>query len=560
MHFKSFRNKLKTLAVVCILPAFVIAAKLFYLQILLHDKFKDRSSQAVETLFKKQTLRGTIYDRNFQILAKSMPTYQCAISKKYVNKPTELQKILSDLLGIESNQIFDKWEKNGNFFYLTHRIFPDTADELKKALEEKEITGVTLNPQNTRFYPNDHMAIDLLGAVNSKNKGVSGLELLYENILGEEYSEKSYALKDKYGSLIYDSVSKEDPTPLDVHLTIDARAQFIAEKAIDDAVTKNKAKGGFIIVQDPNSGEILASASNPRESGKAYLFQWTYEPGSTFKVVTVSAGLDSGIIKEHDVFYCEEGSWQFSPSVTIGDHKEHGILDTSQIIEVSSNIGAGKIALKIPPGELYKYIRAFGFGAKTAIGYPGQSKGVMISFKKWKPLDIAVMGFGHALSVTGVQLIGAFTTIANGGKLLEPQILKKITDTDGNIKYQMSTSPIRQVISGETAKKINKMMQAVVETGTAMSAYIEGYTVAGKTGTSRKIDKSGEYTSEKHTSSFCGFLPATNPKFTILVVIDQPLTSSYGGVTAAPVFKEVARKLISLYGVKPDDKSKYRSI
>ncbi|HUT86100.1 MAG TPA: penicillin-binding protein 2 [Elusimicrobiales bacterium] len=549
---KSLQSRFKLILTICLAAAVLITAKLFYLQIICHSKFKTRAERVVQIIIKHKKSRGVIYDRNSKILAKSLPTYDCAISKKYVLNPSKLIKVLSNTLGIAESRLQEEWKNNKNFFYIRKGIKPSMAKKLENAAKKENLEGLVLTLRSKRFHPDKDLATDLLGSVNSKNDGVSGIEFLYEDILSADKPSRSKAIKDRYGRVIYETDVKKDMSALNLHLTIDNRAQYIAEKALDDAITKNRAKGGFIIVQNPATGEILASASNPRVSGKANLFQWTYEPGSTFKVVTVSAGLDTNQITPKDEFFCENGKWQFSPSVIINDHEEHGTLNVSDIIKVSSNICASKIALKISKKDMHKYIRAFGFGTKTAISYPGESKGVLQNVLKWKPLDLAVMGFGHGIAVTGIQLVSAFSAIANDGNLIEPTLIKQITDSEGNVQYKFEPRLIRRVVSSQTASKMNKIMQTVIESGTATSAKIRGYSIAGKTGTSRKIDASGEYSTERHIASFCGFLPASNPKFTILVVIDQPETSSYGGITATPAFKYVAKKLLAIYGVRPD--------
>jgi cell division protein FtsI (penicillin-binding protein 3) len=534
------------------MAAVPIALRLCYLQTFRHDELYAKEAHIVTSSVTEVKTRGRILDHEGDPLAESLRTYSCAVLKHDVDRPTELLGTLSEALGMPRPELDAKWREARNFFYVKRKLSPAEYERLNNMLQSKKLRGVSIETDYTRFYPGGDMARDLVGTVDYDNAGSSGLELLYEDILGGKL-ERGKAIKDKYGDVIYTTGSESEVGASDVYLTLDNKIQFFVESALDDAIKQTRASGGFAIVEDPATGGILAAASSPRKSGQSMPFQWTYEPGSTFKLVTLSAAFEKGKIKTTDTMDCEaSGKWQFNSKVVINDDEPLGVLSVPDVFAHSSNICSAKIALKLGLEDFYSFIRDYGFGTKTVLGYPGESQGLLRPPEKWQPIDLAVTGFGHGIAITGIQLIDAYSAIANGGVLMEPRLVERITDPAGSTIYQSKPHQLRRVVSPETVKIMNSLLRRVVEIGTGVKAQIPGYTVAGKTGTAQKIDEHGKYSKSEHVASFCGFVPASKPRFTILVVIDKPTTTAYGGEAAAPAFAEIAKRLLSAYAIAPD--------
>ncbi|OGR84301.1 MAG: hypothetical protein A2901_03050 [Elusimicrobia bacterium RIFCSPLOWO2_01_FULL_54_10] len=344
-----------------------------------------------------------------------------------------------------------------------------------------------------------------------------------------------------------------------VTLTIDRTLQYYAEKELKAGVEEFQAKSGMILIQDPRTGDILAMASyphfDPNILSKGTLPEnfnrkWLdnpavshlFEPGSTLKVVTFAAALEEKAISSNEMFNCEGGKWKVAGAV-INDHEPQGLLTASQVLEKSSNIGTAKVGLKLGAERFYRYVRAFGFGTRTGLPIPGETDGLFREPRKWTPQSLPVLSFGQEIGVTAVQLIGAFSAVANGGLLMEP----RVTRTENQAPRM-----VRRVVSAKTCATLNEMMRAVVERGTGSKARVPGFTVCGKTGTAQKIDpKTRKYSDEKYVASFCGFLPAKNPALVGLVILDEPRTTYWGGETAAPVFSRVMSRAVTVLDIPP---------
>jgi len=534
--------------ILCILPALPIAGRLFYLQTVRHAELAVKASRTVTGEVPEIKVRGKLLDRNGVILAESLPTYTCAVSKRDVPNKELLLAKLSSILQIPRKELDAKWNKARNFFYVKKEIDPVAYKQLKD--EGRKLTGIILNMEYTRYNPSLNLGISLLGGVNNEHNGASGAEQLYDEILSGKTGGIK-ALKDRFGNLIYDASTAPDEPLSDVYLTIDSTLQFHVEHVLEETVKKNRAAGGIAIVQDPRTGDLLAAASYPNYTGNTMPFQWAYEPGSTFKMVTLSAALDKKTVTPSERFNCEHGQWQFRPKVVLHDDEPEDNLTVAEILAKSSNIGSAKIALKTGVANFFYYVKAFGFGTKTAINFPGESRGMLRNPDKWDQLDLAVKAFGHGIMVTGVQLITAYSAIANKGYLMEPKLLYKVTDSTGKVEFSAKPRQVRRVIAPETVKEMTALLRGVVEEGTGSKAQIRGYTVAGKTGTSKKL-VNGKYANNKHIASFIGFVPATNPRYTILISIDEPRTTGYGGQVSAPAFADIAKRLLSDDAIPPD--------
>ena len=408
-----------------------------------------------------------------------------------------------------------------------------------------------LTPEYERIHPYGYSALDVIGAANSKNLGLSGVEQMFNRELSQDISRKR-AKRARRGEIIYDRKLKEELSVANVYLTIDEVAQYYAETALKKAVEDVGAERGAALVQEPSTGKILAAASYPVKDGQSMAFQFAYEPGSTFKTISVASALDAGVISVTDSIDMEGRQWTVARGVTLRD-KQHDkdFLSVPEVLQLSSNIGAGKISVELGAKNLFYYIKSFGFGTKTDVNFNGESKGNVPPYNTWTKVDLASKGYGYGVLLTPIQLIGAYSAVANGGTLMQPHLVDRIEYAGGKVEKLSKPVKIRRVIQPETSQAMIKVLQSVVEVGSGKRAKIKGYNVAGKTGTAEKLGKDG-YGKRQHVVSFCGFVPATNPQFTILVVLDNPSKYTFGGTAAAPVFKEIAEHLLALKGVKPD--------
>jgi cell division protein FtsI (penicillin-binding protein 3) len=441
----------------------------------------------------------------------------------------------------------DKFRKAKNFVPLKKDL-DRPAYEAVKALDLK---GVTLDTVQNRNYPAGDIARNIIG-VTREDQGLTGLELLYDKVLSGHVSKREI-VRDAGGRVIFQDRLEKESRPRDLHLTIEKDIQYFAQEAVKRITEKVHADLGMALVQDPRTGRLLAMASWPRNPEKIEPVEWVYEPGSTFKSITLSAALEKGVVNESDTFFCENGKWAFNNKVTLHDHEPEGTLTLSGVIERSSNIGTGKIGLKLGIKDYYLYAKAFGFGAKSGLGFAGESAGLLRPLEKFKPIDLAVGSYGHGIGVTPLQVVNAYSAIANGGKLYQPLLVDRITEFEGQEVFRSEPTVIRQAITKKTSDRVKAILVNVVEKGTGKPAGIPGYTIAGKTGTSEKIDpRTGKYIQGKSVASFAGFFPAADPRYTILVVLDNPKGLTFGGETAAPAFQEIAKKIITLKGITAD--------
>lgn len=546
------KARMKLCGMLCLLAPLCIGVRLFYMQTFLHDEFASKAERAIYNYLAEDRLRGQIYDANGFSLAESVRTHSCGVNKRYVKDKKKTIEFLSKTLGVPKKDIERKWSRKNNFFFVAKKIKPDVYMQMLPVLRTPLGQGLELTPEYERIHPYGQSAIDLLGAANSKNLGLSGLELMFNTEISQDIS-KRRAKRARRGELIYDRSLKEEKSVGSIYLTIDSLAQYYAEEALAKAVKDYEPEHGLILVQQPQTGRILASASYPRKDGQALPFQFTYEPGSTFKTVAVSSALDAGAVSINDAIDMSGRKWEIARGVVVQDkqHKKDE-LTIPEIMALSSNIGAGKIALELGAKNLFYYIKAFGFGTKTDINFNGESKGYVPPYNKWTKVDTATKGYGYGIALTPVQLIGAYSAIANGGWLMQPHLVDRIEYADGRADKKAKVQKIRRVIKPETADTMKKVLEHVVKEGSGKKAQIPGYSVAGKTGTAEKLSKEGGYAKRHHVVSFCGFTPIDDPRFTILIVLDNPAKYTFGGTAAAPVFKDVAEGLLAMDGVAPD--------
>ena len=535
-----------------------LISRAFQLQVLSGQKLKKIATRQHTSMLQLQPERGVIFDRNGEKLAVSiMANSVCADPSKIID-PAKTSKQIAEILNLDSQAVFKKLSSPKNFCWLARRIPPEQADAVEKA----EIDGIFLVKEPKRFYPNGELAAHLLGFVGMDSSGLEGLESKYDESLRGKSQKLSWA-RDAKGTKLFLRVEKNETQKdenINLVLTIDNRIQYLVETHLKEAVLNKGAKGGLAIVMYPKTGEILAMANqlgfNPNNVEGLSPERWRnravtdyFDPGSTFKPFLVAGALEEKIIKDTDKFFCENGNYKVANRVIHeANKKRHGVLAVPDILKYSSNIGAAKIAQKMGKEKFHDYIERFGFGAKTGVDLPGESPGLVRPVQNWVPVDTAMIGFGQGVSVTAIQLISAVSAIANNGVLMKPYIVRGIADKDNHLVKLYTPMVVRKVISPGVAKRLTNMLTEVVAApdGTGKNARIVNISVAGKTGTSQKFDFArGVYSSEKVRTSFMGFFPAENPQVAILVILDEPQRDKWGGVAAAPVFKNIGEQILN---------------
>lgn len=536
-----------------------IFIKTFKLQVTDRDKLKSMADKQIIKTINIIPKRGTIYDRGMQELAVSMEVDSIYAMPAKIKDIKKTAKVISSIISVNRKGLEDKF-RTGKFVWVKRQVNFAEAERLKKL----NIPGIGFVKEGKRFYPGPQIAAQLIGFVGIDSTGLEGIERGYDKYMAGK-PVKLIGERDALGEeIFFTSADKDVSKGMDIVLTIDKTIQHIAERELSNAVSKTQAKGGMAIVINPKTGEILAMANAPNVKPdqlsnynnpgiwRNRAIADAFEPGSTYKAFLLAAILEEGIVKPTDVFFCEDGKYNVADR-TFHDVKKFGWLTFSQIIKYSSNIGAAKVGEKLGSKKLYRYMKDFGFGSKTGIGLPGESSGSLPNLKDWSKVTQGNISFGQGISVTGVQIISAFASIANQGYLMKPYVVKKMIDEEGAMVEEFHPSVVRRIISEETARKATNMLKEVTkEGGTGAKAAIDGFEVAGKTGTAQKPDISkGGYADGKYVSSFIGFVPADNPEIAILVTIDEPAGEFYGGAIAAPVFREIAVNTLTYLGIFP---------
>jgi cell division protein FtsI (penicillin-binding protein 3) len=540
----------------------IIGAKAVYLQIFCGPWLSQKAANQYEASFKSSEKRGTIYDTNLKEMAVSVDVTSIAAHPGQINDARAMAKSLAGILKIDSKELIKKLSSDKKFVWIKRRVTPKETE----AVRNLKITGIDFIPEYNRFYPNKMLSAQTLGFTNIDDHGIEGIEFYYDAHLRGSTS-KFTVLKDALGRG-FDAekrrVSKFRGNNL--ILTIDSTIQYIAEKALEEAVTEFSAKSGMAIIMAPKTGAILAMAHFPFFNPNAFngfdkklwrnrIITDHFEPGSTMKIFSAAAAIESGNAFPNSIFFCENGAYKIGQEV-VHDTRPYGWLSLQQIIKHSSNIGAVKVSEITGPESLYKTLRDFGFGSKTGIDCPGETSGSLSPFNQWAKIDAGTISFGQGISVSALQLASAASAIANEGLLMKPYIVQAITDQNGRLLKSFEPRIARRVVSEKTARTLVRIMQTVItKGGTGVKAAIEGYSVCGKTGTAQKIDEKGEYSDGKFISSFVGFAPAEKSEVAILVVIDEPQDQHYGSIVAAPVFKKIAQKILSYMNIPPKSKT-----
>ena len=537
----------------------VIGAKAVHLQVYRSPWLAEKASSQYETSLKSIGKRGTVYDRNLREMAVTIDVTSIAARPALVEQPKATAKALAEILKANRRKILNKLKAKSPFVWVKRQANPkETA-----AIEALELEGIEFVPERNRFYPNKTLASQALGFTGLDGYGLEGIEFAYDRYLrGTNSNQMVY--KDALGNVFSERQAAADlNTGHNIILTIDRAIQYITESALEESVNKYSARSGIAIVMEPGTGAILAMAHAPLFNPNAYAdFNkelWRnraitdpFEPGSTMKIFSAAAAVETGNIKAHDIFFCENGAYKIGRNV-VHDIKKHGWLSLQQIIKYSSNIGAVKVSEKVGRKRLYTMYRKFGFGAKTGIDSPGESAGSLAPYKHWTTIDTGAIAFGYGVAVSALQLITAASAIANDGVLMRPYFVQAITDRNHEPVKQFEPQTVRRVISVQTARTVRAIMKTVItEGGTGVNAALDGFTVCGKTGTARKLDESGTYSKSNYIASFIGFTPAEKPRLAIVVIIDEPQGEYYGGTVAAPVFRRIARETLNYLNIPPE--------
>ncbi len=545
----------------------VLASKAVVFHLKDNEQLEKVALRQYRTAVMESSMRGKIVDSVGRDLASDVTTDSIFANPREIENSVDAANKLAGALSVDRKKLLDKISVERKFVWVKRRASHEEAEAVK-ALGLK---GVYSMKESRRSYPNGTVGATLLGAVGMDGEPLGGVELYYDSALSS--SEKSDDLKRDARGHLYLSPTDgaENADRRSIRLTIDKMLQYIADSEIEAGVKGASAKRGEAVVVDVKNGRVLAMANaptfDPNEYSKYPLSNWRngvivdpHEPGSTFKVIVVSAALDQGVARAEDVFDCEGGKIKIGKDV-IRDAHPHGRLSVADIIRVSSNIGAFKVSQRLGRRRVFEAIKEFGFGRETGIDLPGETSGILTDYKRWSPVQDATVAFGQGIAVTPLQMAMAFAAIANGGKLMKPYVVDKVISESGEVISETIPKLVATPISPETAKLMTGMLRAVVEkSGTGTLAASVDYSVAGKTGTAQKVDsRSGVYASGRYYSSFVGFAPAEDPKIAVFVGIDEPRGRYYGGQVAAPVFRKIVEKTLRYLKV-PASKPSGRSV
>ncbi|RJQ66292.1 MAG: penicillin-binding protein 2 [Desulfobacteraceae bacterium] len=549
----------------------VIGARAGYLQLYKGAWLSQKAAGQYERELILQGKRGTIYDSRHEAMAVSIETTSIAAYPALVENQPATAAQLAGILNLKPKEVQQQLASARPFVWIKRQATPKQVSAIKKL----GLKGIEFLPEHSRFYPNTTLAAQVMGFTGIDGHGLEGLEFYYDaELKGTET--RVTVLKDALGrGFEAHQESAVNRAGNNLILTIDRHIQYITEQALADAVTEYKAQSGMALVMEPQTGALLAVAHypffNPNAFSRSDRRVWRnravtdpFEPGSTMKIFSAAAALDSGIITAGTIFFCENGKYPVGGH-TVHDTKPYGWLSLQQIVKYSSNIGAVKLVEQVGPQLLYDHLQRFGFGTRTRVDSPGESSGALSHYKRWTSVDTGAIAFGQGLSVTALQLITAASALAHDGMLMRPYVVKAITNPDGRTVRTFAPQAVRQVVSPQSAHTVRSIMRTVItEGGTGLKADVAGYSVCGKTGTAQKVDANGNYAQNTYLASFVGFAPTERPAVAVLVIVDEPRDTHYGGLVAAPVFSRIVGETLGYLNVPsaedPDQLRVFREI
>lgn len=549
------RVRLVVVAALALVWMCAVLARLSYLQLFQYRDYLARARKQQQRIVEISPRRGVIYDRNLRELAMSISVDSCFAVPSEIADPEMVAGLLAQVLDVSREEMRSKLKASRSFVWIARKLPPEKVERLQSL----NLRGIYFQKESRRFYPKRELAAHVLGFVDIDEVGRGGIEYQFDSLI-----------RSKPGRLLiladarHRWYERDEQTPgagASVVLTLDEKIQYIAEKELQAAIRQTRAKAGSIVVQDPANGEILALANwptfNPNAPGEARAearlnraVATLHEPGSTFKIVTLAGAIEEGLTHPNEWVDCQNGAIYIAGH-RIRDHKPFGVLNVSQVMAQSSDVGAIKMGLRMGAPKFYNYIRAFGFGQHTGIELPAETRGLLRALDNWTPVSVGSISMGQEVGVTEVQTVSAFSAIANGGLLYKPRVVRGIQQGD---RFTPAERPAPQrVVSPETAATMRRMLEGVILAGTGNLALLDGYTAGGKTGTAQKIDPAtGRYSQSEYIASFAGFAPINEPAVTVLVTLDSPVGDFHGGDVSAPVFRRVTQQVLAYLNVPPD--------
>lgn len=567
MFSKGIHKRIKIVLLVVIFVFVVIIGKVFYIEVIEYDKLNSLASSLWSRNLPIEADRGNIYTVDGEVVAGNLTTTSLVfIPNQIKNKDLVADKI-SEILEVDKSVIEEHLYKKS----MMERVHPEgrrLSYDVADKIEDLHFDGVYLLKESKRYYPHDEMLSHVLGYVGIDNQGLSGLELQYDDILTGEYGSIQYFSDAKGNNLERNSVYVEPEDGLDIYLTVNYDIQASIERELDNVVLKYNPEGAWAIAMDPNTGEILGMSSRPNFNPNNYsdydvetinrnMAIWaSYEPGSTFKILTLSAAVNEGkvdLIK--DTFY-DGGSVNVDGArIKCWKHGGHGNQTFLEVVQNSCNPGFVELGRRLGTNTLFDYIDKFGYGKKTGIDLNGEASGILFSLDKVGPVELATTSFGQGVSVTALQQVVAVSAAINGGTLYKPYIVKRVVEHEtGQIISEVKPTVVRDnIVTSDTSEKVRMTLESVVSLGTGRNAYIDGYRVGGKTGTAQKVNN-GVYMTGNYIVSFIGFLPANDPKVVVYLAIDNPKgVTQYGGTVSAPIVKNIMEDAIVALGIEKQD-------
>ena len=551
------RGRLFFLAALAASWMLAIFLRLYDLQVRRHEGYSQRAQEQQQAMVILDPPRGVVYDAQGRQLAVSIEVRSVAANPSKITDPEKTAKTLGKLLGLDSRRLAKVLDSNRQFAWVQRKLDLPMVEKV----EELDLEGIFTLPESKRYYPMGQLAAQVLGYVGTDNKGLAGLEYLYDKVVAGEAGKRQVLRDARSGTARLPSLKVSEAKPgQDLHLTLDATIQHIVESELESAIRQSGAKKGMVTVMDPHSGAVLAMASyptfDPNHFGKYPPSSWrnqptmdAYEPGSTFKMVTLAAAFEANVVDPLEKIDCGRGGINLY-GTPISDHTPFDRLTTREIIAFSSNVGAIKLGQNAGRETLFETLERFGFGRPTGIDLPSESAGIVHPLERWNKLSPAYVSFGHELSITAIQLTNAFAAIANGGYLLEPYVVAGV-GSPGEQSWR--TRKVQGLtISPSSVRQVRSMLESVILEGTAKTAAVPGYRVSGKTGTAQKSVSARGYAANRYVASFVGFVPVEKPALVISVILDEPWPRYHGGEVAAPVFAAVARQSLLYLGVPPE--------
>jgi cell division protein FtsI (penicillin-binding protein 3) len=551
-------RRLYFLAGILFLWIAAICFRLVRLQVVKHDEFVQRAQRQQNRSLPIEPPRGNIYDRNGYALAMSVDVDSVFAVPSEIHDPENTANLLSKVLDLDAQDVLARLKMAKPFVFIKRKIDQETANRVR----ELNLQGIHFRKEPKRFYPKRELAAQVLGYVGMDDEGLGGLERVFDDDLRGIPGRDLISVDAR--RQWFSRVERPPDPGQNLVLTIDQTIQYIAEKELDQGMQDTKAIAGTVVVENPRTGEILALANRPTfnpnvfnsvplEALKNRAVSDVYEPGSVFKVVTYSAAINENVVTPDDHVDCQHGSIDVF-GMKIHDHESLGVVTIAEALAHSSDVAAIKVGMKLGQDKLYKYIKAYGFGQQTGIELPGETRGLSKPVNHWSKVSIGAISMGQEIGVTPLQAISLVSTIANDGIYTPPRIVAgELPPNSKAVPVVFHPAQQRRIVTPMTAAQMKKMMEGVVLFGTAHRAILNGYTVAGKTGTAQKVDPAtGGYSKTKYVASFVGFAPINNPALTIAVILDSPIGLHQGGQVSAPIFRRIAQQVLEYEHVPHD--------